>query len=814
MFFLLSKNFINYLEIPSIIVKINGELIHKNKLFSNLFNCTNIFAIFPNIKLTSGTVKVLDYDMSIYPITGNLFLLIFTLLPYNLIDLFNYSTDLIAIVNFDGYFVKVNDSFVTLLGNTKEEIYSHTITYYTHPDDNDKINKEIAKLNQGEVTVFFENRYRDNNGNYRNLSWRAFPKNDLIYTIGRDITDINLITNALMYAAEGIAQIDLNGNYIYVNETYFTVCGYLKEELIDQHYSIIFHPESLNIVQDAFDNIQNTTKLHLKYIKSIKKDYSIFYIDLTIIYETNNIFYFLKDTTNEYNKQIELDKYAKLLSDSEIMVNAGSWTRNLTNPNDVIVTPGFKKIYNFNLDNNSIVSYQECLNVVHPDDINDNPIKNQTTSNHKYRIVINGNIKHISSINTYFEHNGEGCIRGVIQDITNEVLVRRELEKAKKDAEYANQMKSAFVANISHEIRTPINGIIGMSTLLKQLHLSKEQCECLEIIIESSALLLSIVNNVLDFSKIDSGLMTVTIIPVNIKNLVHTVSKLFDVQLNKKNLSFNVYVNDNVPSIINSDAIKLTQIFINLINNSIKYTEYGSISLIVSMENAKVKFQIKDTGIGITQETQRKLFKPFIQGDQSSTRAYGGTGLGLSICKTFIELLHGNIGLVSYPNIGTTIYFTLPTTFSSVNNTQINDKYKTIQSNKEDDSTKKFQIVVVEDNVTNQFVAKKLLYKMGYNNIIVFDNGKQAINGLKNTKQPDLIFMDLHMPIVDGYECTKELRKMNITSPIVALTANVLMNESEKSMDCGMDDFLFKPYTFNELKIKADKWLLQDTILL
>jgi len=854
------NKFIDYLEIPAILIKKNGNIQHKNKHFFNLFqNINNIFILFPELSLIPNknhkfvSVKYNDFQFDVFIDTASdLLLVTFRKNTDNLInDFFNYSIDLLFIVDFNGYLHKANNAFIQMIGESEQEIYSQPVSNYTHPDDIHKIEIEFEKLNQGQKTVFFENRFKDFSSQYKKFSWKAFNVNNLMYVTGRDITEINLITNGLMYSAEGISQINNSGKYTYINEEYSKICGYLENELINKHFTITYHPDSYSIIQESFINVVLSKKIFLKNIKSIKKDSSIFYRDITIIYESDTILCFIKDVTDEYNKLTQLADYEKLLSDSEILVLTGSWQRNLSNPDYIIVTQGFKNIFNF-ITPDSIIPYNHCEKLFHPDDINyikkisETARQNKTTYNIKFRIIINGNIKHISSINIYFEKDNVLWSKGVIQDITNDVTIRAELEEAKKAAEYANQMKSAFVANISHEIRTPINGIIGMSTLLKQLHLSTEQLECLNVIIDSSAILLSIINNVLDFSKIDSGLMTVNIIPLDIKNLLHTIVKIFDVQVSKKNITLNIYIKDNVPSIIDSDPIKLTQIFINLINNSVKYTEYGSISVLVSIENNFIKFEIKDTGIGISKTTQQKLFKPFIQGDQSTTKSYSGTGLGLSICKTFIELLHGNIGINSYQGIGTTIFFSLPinstNTINPIENTQNNipNNIKnntnthsnttpytnfapntisnftpntisnftpnTISNTTQDPTQDNIIIVIVEDNATNQFVAKKLLSKMGYNHLILYNNGKQAIDGLKHIT-PDLIYMDLHMPIVDGYECTKELRKMNITAPIIALTANVLMNESEKSIKSGMDDFLFKPYTYNELKNKTEKWL-------
>jgi signal transduction histidine kinase/CheY-like chemotaxis protein len=444
------------------------------------------------------------------------------------------------------------------------------------------------------------------------------------------------------------------------------------------------------------------------------------------------------------------------------------------------------------------------MKINHPDDkdiinlsINECK-KNKQPYELVHRLLINNKIKYIFVKGIYVDPN---FIVGVTQDISKQKFIELDLIQAKQTAEKASEMKSAFVANISHEIRTPINGIICMTDLLKKTKLDEEQSEFLNTVIHSSGILLSIINNVLDFSKIEAGKIELDYLETNLQEIISKINNLFEIQIKQKNLTLKIYIDNKVPKFLITDPVKLQQILTNLINNSIKFTEYGSVIIVIKLnEDGDLKFEIKDTGIGISDENQEKLFKAFMQADSSTTRNFGGTGLGLLICKSLVELMKGKIGLISNLGIGTTVWFVIPHSHSHSNKfinynktNDINNKIK--PSYKKEYLTNNMEmvinsidplIVIVEDNHVNQYVIKKMMEKLGYTNIIIYNNGKIALDSLlyfKDKIKPNLILMDLHLPIMDGYTCTEKLRENGILTPIIALTANAMSGEKEKCIN-------------------------------
>lgn len=516
-------------------------------------------------------------------------------------------------------------------------------------------------------------------------------------------------------------------------------------------------------------------------------------------------FFYCKKKTNEKD---EYNEYKYFLDNAEELSKIGSWKWNI-NTGDLIWTNGLKRIYDI-----TNVSHEEYMSKNHPDDIPfiteiiNKCIKEKSSYIFTHRLIVNNCIKYLYTKGQYLLIHNEPYIIGVGQDITEQKLIEIDLIDARIKAEKASQMKSDFVANMSHEIRTPINGIIGMANLLKEMELPEDAIECNDIIFHSSGVLLSIINNVLDFSKIEAGKVSLECTNFYIKDLLEQKKLIFGQRVRDKNLSLNVYINNNLPEIIYSDNLKIKQILTNLINNAIKFTEYGSISIIATKINKQdkeyIQFSVKDTGIGINENTQNKLFNPFIQGDDSTTKVYGGTGLGLSICKSLIDILKGEISMKSTEGIGTTITFSIPLEFKKENGTHESDKkeiiIKSVVKNEK-------LIIIIEDNKMNQIVTKKTLEKLKFNNYKIYENGEKFLDVVDNLEKIDLILMDLHMPRMDGYTCTKKIRELGYKMPIVASTANAMSGEREKCLGIGMNDFLLKPAQLIEFKNIIYKWI-------
>jgi two-component system, sensor histidine kinase len=377
-------------------------------------------------------------------------------------------------------------------------------------------------------------------------------------------------------------------------------------------------------------------------------------------------------------------------------------------------------------------------------------------------------------------------------------------EEAKAKALTSDKHKSIFLANMSHEIRTPLNGIIGMTEILKKTNLSKKQIEYVEIISFSGANLISIINDILDFSKIESGQVQLEKINFNLRQKIDDIYKLLKHKAQNKKLTLDFRIDSGVPAFIVGDPLRLKQILINLVNNAIKFTEEGSVTLeIINIshidDNIKLMFKIIDTGIGISEHGKRKLFKEFSQADASISRKHGGSGLGLSISKNLAKMMNGDIGVISEQGKGSTFWFTAVFTMGE----KIDEKRK-IVIEEESFTKRKLKILLAEDNKINQRVAIVNLNLMGHK-VDVANNGKEAVELFK-TNLYDVVLMDIMMPVMDGIEATrliKELQddqKIKKGIPIIAMTANALKGDREKLLSQGMDAYISKPYSPEELK--------------
>jgi signal transduction histidine kinase/CheY-like chemotaxis protein len=398
---------------------------------------------------------------------------------------------------------------------------------------------------------------------------------------------------------------------------------------------------------------------------------------------------------------------------------------------------------------------------------------------------------------------------------TSNLLLKTRLE----EAEAANYAKSRFLANMSHEIRTPMNGIIGMSELLQKTPLSATQFKYADALHRSGEILLSIINNVLDLSKIEAGKTELERVPFNLREALNASSILFADKMHRKHLAYTCTIAEDVSCDLVGDVSRLTQILNNLLSNAVKFTDHGSISVLVSLDKRMagdlvLRYQVTDTGIGIPKESLSKIFERFSQADITTTRKYGGTGLGLAIVTRLVELMGGECGVESRIGAGATFWFTCRfavNTAPSPGGTLPEPAHPPVLSR-----TEAVKALLVEDNPINQELGVAMLESLGCV-VTLAETGRKALEVLERGNF-DIIFMDCQMPEMDGYEVTRTIRRRerDATFPcresgrvdiIVALTANALVGDREKCLTAGMDDYLAKPFTMQQMCKVLTHWL-------
>ncbi len=392
--------------------------------------------------------------------------------------------------------------------------------------------------------------------------------------------------------------------------------------------------------------------------------------------------------------------------------------------------------------------------------------------------------------------------------INNLMIANQEVEKQKliaqkafDKAELSSHYKSLFLANMSHEIRTPLNGIIGFTSILKQGKLTEEQKDQLEVISVSGENLLSLINDIIDYSKIEANQLTLENITIDLKQAINETEKILKIKALDKGIDLSLNIHPETPKWVFGDQTRIKQILINLTNNAIKFTEKGFVNINVypvqTIDNkVKIKFVIIDTGIGISKENHGKLFKVFSQAEASTARKFGGSGLGLTISKQLAELMGGEVGFTSELNKGSTFWFTGLFELST-------PLIKVAQRSKTDFSDLDLNILLVEDNLINQKVAMAHFASITLD-VDLAKNGQEAVEMFKENNY-DMIFMDIQMPILDGYEATKQIREIEKNMEkdekvvIIAMTANALKGEKERCIGLGMTDYLAKPFKSENL---------------
>jgi PAS domain S-box-containing protein len=412
--------------------------------------------------------------------------------------------------------------------------------------------------------------------------------------------------------------------------------------------------------------------------------------------------------------------------------------------------------------------------------------------------------------------DGRECRIAACQNVTERKRAAAELAVARDEAVEASNMKSAFLANMSHEIRTPMNGVIGMNELLLDSELTDEQREYAEQVARSGELMMAIISDILDVSKIEAGHLELDVTDFDLHEMIGQTCGVAGLQANAKGIQLDVQIADEVPQCARGDRRRLRQVLLNLLSNAVKFTAEGSVVVGVSAKpqppgGVWIRVEIADTGIGIDPAALDRMFESFTQADASTTRNYGGTGLGLAIARELTEMMGGTIGAASEPGRGSTFWFELVLSAPLATNGGLPRPGEVGVATPVSWSTAP-RVLVAEDSPVNQIVAVRALERCGCNVDVVGD-GRQALEAL-SAQRYDVVLMDCQMPEMDGYEATAELRRRengDHHTPVIAMTAHAMDGDREKCLAAGMDDYISKPMRREQLNDTLRRWIPPQT---
>jgi len=406
-----------------------------------------------------------------------------------------------------------------------------------------------------------------------------------------------------------------------------------------------------------------------------------------------------------------------------------------------------------------------------------------------------------------------------INAMAADILRAEDDHKALLLSEASNLAQMDFLSRMSHEIRTPMNGVLGMTQLAQNAETETQRLEYLGKIHSSASLLLGIINDILDISKIEAGKMKIEAHPFELAEIINNTRDLMTPRVDEKKLKLIISVDESVPEMIVGDSLRISQVLFNIIGNAVKFTLKGSITLRVSAQNLQdnklnIRFSIRDTGIGMDDKQQQSVFKSFTQADSSTARKFGGSGLGLSISKALIELMGGEISVESKLGEGSEFIFYVIAANYEGDEPQTSDEDLSPALNQKYDN---FKLLLVEDNEINQEIAKAVLEDMGFK-VTLANNGKEGVEAF-NAKSYDFIFMDIRMPVMDGIEAATEIRRIEHENtvvgstpphiPIIAMTANAMQADKDATRAAGMDGHISKPIDIDEIRLALYKTLIK-----
>jgi len=702
----------------------------------------------------------------------------------------------------DGKLVFINPAGAKLVGaKASEEIVGRSILDVVHPDGRRNVIQRMQQVDEGMEAPIFEEKFIKLDGTIIDVEVVGIP----IYFQGRaatqvivrDITEQKKAERALKESeeksrsimensADAIFITDKQGKYIYTNKEVTRMLGFTSEEMKSKTIIDLTPKNETEKYLKLFMEVLNEGKVFTE-IELLKKDGSFISTDLnSVLLPGGQIYGSCRDITERKNAEESL---RNSLAFSDSLLKTIPFGMDIVDESGKVLflSDSFTRLFG------EEAIGKKCWNLYRDDkkQCNDCPLRKGITIGETEAYESHGVLgNRIFDINhTGMIYQGKKAMLEIFQDITERKKNEEELIEAKEKAEESDRLKTAFLHNISHEIRTPMNAIIGFSALLGDPELdAPTRINYVDMIDQGSNQLLAIIKDILDISNIEANLVKIVKNEVNINATFNSICEQFRIKADDKELSLTCeYGLEDNEAFILTDSTKLIQILTNLVSNALKFTSAGEIKLEYKVLDNFLKFSVQDSGIGIPNEYQDKIFERFFQVENSLSRIYEGTGLGLAISKSYVELLGGKIWITSKPEKGTSVFFTIP--FEKSRPEEKSEM--TIQVSDSLVFSEKKTILVVED-IESNFVLIKYFLSRANTNIIRAINGKDAVEKALSGDDIDLILMDIKMPVMDGFTATKIIRERNKTIPIIAQTAYI--DDKEMAFECGCSGFISKPF--------------------
>jgi len=594
------------------------------------------------------------------------------------------------------------------------------------------------------------------------------------------------------HASFGIALLSPNGLILTINPAFEQIFGYSIEEFEDMRLEDLSHPEDFGNLHDLKALLGEETEVQMEK-QFITKNGDYIWGQLTLHLfsdESNQPAYFIcqivnitKQKESEQRLQESVERYTSLKKYNHDAVISFDLDGRIINTNSMT-----EKLTGYSIESELIgMKLASLIGEENVQRILERALYDNTVEQYINKLVTKDSevVEVLTSIAPIYVNNHNIGFYLICKDISEQ----RQLSLAKEAAESTNRAKSEFLAMMSHEIRTPMNGVIGMTDILLETELNEEQREYVEIIRKSGGILLNIINDILDLSKIEAGRSELQEDTFDLRTCLKDSFSVIAIKAEQKHLELTSIINHDVPEFIYGDEERLKQVFLNLLGNAVKFTPAGSISVkvrLVKEDPSLLAFTVTDTGIGIDPERLTDVFEPFEQVDSFMMRRHEGTGLGLAISRRIVEMMGGEIYAESDGKNGTSVTFTIRPKKSVVNPIQetSSDKLHT---------AREASILLAEDNSINALVLTKILEKMGHS-VTTVTNGKDAVE-IARKESFDLILLDLHMPIMNGIDAMRILKDEHRENcpPIIAVTANALKGDRENCLAAGMDEYISKP---------------------